>query len=63
MSHLLLRTRELLKQHKVGPDARWSKTKEVLAADARYKELPRDDREALFRAYVTEQEVRAVVSQ
>ncbi|BDA46960.1 Transcription elongation regulator 1 [Coccomyxa sp. Obi] len=50
--------RELLKQHKVGPDARWSKTKEALAADARYKELPRDDRERLFRAYVAEQEAR-----
>lgn len=53
-----LQTRELLKQHKVGPDARWSKTKEVLAADARYKDLPRDDRERLFRAFVAEQEVR-----
>ncbi len=49
--------RELLRQHKVGPDARWSKTKEALAADDRYKALPRDDRERLFRAYVAEQEV------
>jgi hypothetical protein len=54
--------RELLRQHKVGPDARWSKTKEVLAADERYKALPRDDRERLFRVYVGEQEVRHLLA-
>lgn len=48
--------RELLREHRIGPGARWSKSKEALAADARYKALPRDGREKLFRAYVAEQE-------
>lgn len=39
--------------------ARWSKTKDSLAGDSRYKAMHRDQREALFRQYVAEQEVRA----
>lgn len=37
--------------------ARWSKTKDSLAGDKRYKALARDQREQIFRQYVAEQEV------
>ena len=37
--------------------ARWSKTKDSLAGDKRYKALARDQREHLFRQYVAEREV------
>ena len=49
--------RELLKEKKVAAGARWSKTKESLAGDKRYKTLSRDQREHIFRQYVAEQEV------
>ena len=39
--------------------ARWSKTKDSLAGDKRYKALARNQRELLFRQYVGEQEVCA----
>ena len=51
--------RDLLREKKVGPGARWSKLKEQLAGDARYKALPRESREHLFRAFVAEAEVRS----
>lgn len=49
--------RELLRERKVGPGARWSKFKEAAASDERYRALPRESREALFRTYVAEAEV------
>ena len=49
--------RELLKEKKVAAGARWSKTKDSLAGDKRYKALARDQREHIFRQYVAEQEV------
>jgi hypothetical protein len=49
--------RELLKEKKVAAGARWSKTKDSLADDNRYRALSRDQREILFRKYVAEQEV------
>jgi hypothetical protein len=51
--------RELLRERKIGPTARWSKTKEALSSDTRYKAVPRDAREQLFRQYIAEQEVSA----
>ena len=42
----------------MGPGARWSRTKEAVAGDRRYRALPREAREALFRAYVAEAEAR-----
>lgn len=51
--------RELLLEKKTGAGSRWSKSKEALSGDARYKALPRDSREALFRQFVAEQEVDA----
>ncbi|CAL5224177.1 g6817 [Coccomyxa viridis] len=48
--------RELLKENKVAAGARWSKTKDSLAGDKRYKALARDQRERIFRQYVAEQE-------
>lgn len=52
--------REMLRESKVGPGARWSKVKETVSGDARYRALPRDAREPLFRAFVAEAEVRAL---
>lgn len=49
--------RDLLKEKKVAAGARWSKTKDSLASDRRYKALARDVREQIFRKYVAEQEV------
>ncbi|GAB4818752.1 hypothetical protein N2152v2_005798 [Parachlorella kessleri] len=46
--------RALLKEHGVGSTSRWSKTKEALGKDPRYKAVPRDQREQLFRAYAAE---------
>ena len=46
----------------MGPGARWSKLKEQLAGDPRYKALPREAREQQFRAFVAEAEVRAALS-
>ena len=42
----------------MGAGARWSKTKEDLAGEPRFQAVPRADREALFREYVAEQDVR-----
>ena len=49
--------RKLLGEKKVAAGARWSKTKDSLAGDKRYKALARDLREQVFRQYVAEQEV------
>ena len=49
--------RDLLKDKKVAAGARWSRTKDSLASDRRYKALARDVREQIFRKYVAEQEV------
>jgi hypothetical protein len=51
--------RELLRDKGVGPGARWSKSKELLAGDERYRALPREAREAVFRAFIAEAEVCA----
>ncbi len=41
----------------MGSTSRWSKTKEALGKDPRYKAVPRDQREQLFRAYAAELQV------
>lgn len=46
----------------MGAGVRWSKTREELAGEARLQAVPRGDREALFRAYVAEQDVRPPLS-
>lgn len=46
----------------MGAGARWSKTREELAGEARLQAVPRGDREALFRTYVAEQDVRPLLS-
>ena len=54
---LLLLSRALLKEHGVGSTSRWSKTKEAIAKEPRYKAVPRDQREQLFRVYTAELQV------
>ncbi|KAK9805328.1 hypothetical protein WJX73_002568 [Symbiochloris irregularis] len=47
--------RALLAEKKVGPGMRWSsKVKDLLGRDPRYKALPRDQRESVFQAHVSE---------
>ena len=46
----------------MGAGARWSKTREELAGEARFQAVLRGDREALFHAYVAEQDVRPPLS-
>ena len=50
--------RALLAERGAHTGMRWSKLKEALAKDKRYKALPRDLRETLFRTYVAEKEAR-----
>jgi hypothetical protein len=46
----------------VASSSRWSKTKDAVGKDKRYKAVPRDQREALFRAYTAELQVGCVLS-
>ena len=50
--------RALLAERRAGAGARWSKAREDLAGEPRFQAVPRADREALFREYVAEQDVR-----
>ena len=43
---------------KIHGSSRWSKSKDSLARDDRYKALPRDLREKTFRDFVADQRVR-----
>ena len=54
--------RSLLISAGISGSSRWSKTKDTLAKDPRYKAVPRDSREKLFRAFVASRIVRAVLS-
>eukprot|EP00884_Botryococcus_braunii_P003278 jgi/Botrbrau1/12951/Bobra.154_2s0011.1 len=49
----------LLQERRMEAGARWSKVKPAISSDPRYKAVPRDEREHLFRTYLEEQEVAA----
>ncbi|KAK9829764.1 hypothetical protein WJX72_007763 [[Myrmecia] bisecta] len=56
---LLAEFRALLAESGVDAKARWSKTKDQVGSDARYRGLPREEREPAFRAYVAELQAAA----
>jgi FF domain len=49
--------RALLEEKSVTSSSRWSKQRDAMAKDARYKALKRPDRDQVFKAYVAELEV------
>lgn len=49
--------RALLEEKGVTSSSRWSKQRDAMAKDARYKALKRPDRDRVFKAYVAELEV------
>lgn len=50
--------RLLLAEKKVGPGMRWSKARDLLGRETRYRALPRDQREPVFTAFVSELKAR-----
>lgn len=51
--------RSLLAESGINGSSRWSKYKDLLAKDRRYKAVERDARERLFRDFVAEQKVNS----
>lgn len=54
--------RALLEEKGVTSSSRWSKQRDAMSNDARYKALDRSARDRIFKAYVAETEVLAIES-
>ena len=60
--HLSPLLRKLLSDSGINGSSRWSKSKDTLSKDKRYKAMPREHREKLFRDFIAQQKVRKDVT-